>query len=81
MKDKKQIEELVHMMTRDEIEYFISQVQYHGKVFIPQWYGDDEAVDFGYRNADHMRDVCENVCGDIDDLISDIDIPEDEDED
>jgi hypothetical protein len=47
-------------------------------VFVTQWYDHEAAQERGYRDAGHMIEVCEDICGDIDDLIDDYEIPEDE---
>jgi hypothetical protein len=81
MEKMKHITKLVKDLSDEEIGYLLYELRNHERVFIPQWYDSEMAQERGYRDAGHMIEVCEEVYQDIDELISDIDIPEDEDED
>ena len=78
MKDRTEITKLVKDLSDTEIAYFLYELRNHERVFIPQWYDSEMAQERGYRDAGHMIEVCEEVYQDIDELIDDIDIPEDE---
>ncbi len=78
MKDMTHITELVKSLSDDEIGYFLNQLKYQERIFITQWYDSEMAQERGYRDAGHMIEVCEDIYSDIDDLIDDIDIPDEE---
>ena len=78
MKHMTHITELVKNLSDEEIGYLLYELKSQERVFITQWYDSEMAQERGYRDAGHMIDVCEDICGDIDDLIDDIDIPDDE---
>ncbi len=75
------ITKLVKDLSDTEIGYLLYELKSQERVFITQWYDSEMAQERGYRNAGHMIEVCEDIYNDIDDLIDDIEIPEDEDED
>jgi hypothetical protein len=81
MKDMTHITKLVKDLSDTEIGYLLYELKSQERVFITQWYDSEMAQERGYRNAGHMIEVCEDIYNDIDDLIDDIEIPEDEDED
>ena len=75
------ITKLVKDLSDTEIGYLLYELKSQERVFIAQWYDDEAAQERGFRNAGHMIELCEEVYYDIDELIDDIEIPEDEDED
>ncbi len=75
------ITKLVKDLSDTEIGYLLYELKSQERVFITQWYDSEMAQERGYRNAGHMIEVCEDIYNDIDDLIDDIEIPEEEDED
>jgi hypothetical protein len=81
MKDMTHITKLVKDLSDTEIGYLLYELKSQERVFITQWYDNEMAVERGFRNAGHMIEVCEDIYYDIDELIDDIEIPEDEDED
>jgi hypothetical protein len=81
MKDMTHITKLVKDLSDTEIGYLLYELKSQERVFITQWYDSEMAQERGYRNAGHMIEVCEDIYNDIDDLIDDIEIPEEEDED
>ena len=81
MEKMKHITKLVKDLSDTEIGYLLYELKSQERVFVTQWYDHEAAQERGYRDAGHMIEVCEDIYNDIDDLIDDIDIPEDEDED
>jgi hypothetical protein len=80
MENMKHIQDLVKNLTNEEVGYLLYQLKCHEKVFIPQWYDSEMAQGYGYRDAGHMMEVCEEVYQDIDEIISTYYCAEDDEE-
>lgn len=67
--ETKDITALVKGLNQDEVQTLISELRNQDKAYIPQWYLQEHAVYYGYKNLKEMRKLNSYLYEEIDELM------------
>jgi len=68
---KSEISNLVSELTQEDIKKLLWSLQAQKKIYIPQYYNNDHAKDFGFEDVDEMYSCLKGLSEQIDEIVGD----------